>query len=127
IVDMSSTSAAGGYSDGVLGCYNPSGEITMIQGWNWYTGSDASQIGASQYDFQTTLTHELGHALGLGESSDTTSAMSATLATGTVIRALTTADLRIPDVETAADAQRAAGFDGETLAEHATPLPGFAG
>jgi hypothetical protein len=34
IVDMSSTSAAGGYSDGVLGCYNPSGEITLIQGWN---------------------------------------------------------------------------------------------
>jgi hypothetical protein len=34
------------------------GEITLLQ--------DPTQIGSSQYDFQITVTHELGHALGLG-------------------------------------------------------------
>jgi hypothetical protein len=84
------------------------GEITLIQGWNWYAGSDPTLIGSSQYDFQTTVTHELGHALGLGESDDPTSAMYGTLATGTAIRTLTTADLNIPYDEGAADPQRAA-------------------
>ena len=55
----------------MLGCYNgPNSEITLLQGWNWYAGADPSQIGAGQYDFETTVTHELGHALGLGHSAD---------------------------------------------------------
>jgi hypothetical protein len=108
-LNMDTTSALGGYTNGILGCFDPTaGQITMIQGWNWYAGSDATQIGSSQYDFQTTVTHELGHALGLGESTNAASAMYGTLATGTTIRTLTTADLNIPDMETAADAQRAA-------------------
>ena len=60
------TSAAGGLVDGVLGCTTDWGEITLIQGWNWYAGADAAQIAGSQYDFQTIVTHELGHVLGLG-------------------------------------------------------------
>jgi Bacterial Ig-like domain (group 3) len=115
IVDTGSTSAAGGYSDGVLGCYTTAGEITLIQGWSWYAGSDPTPIGAGQYDFETTVIHELGHALGLGESSDPTSAMSGTLATGTVIRTLTTADLNIPYADANADAQHA-GPDREAMA-----------
>ncbi len=107
VVDAGSTSAAGSYSDGVLGCYTSAGEITLIQGWNWYAGADGSAIGANQYDFQTTVTHELGHALGLGESSDPTSVMSGTLATGTVIRTLTQADLNLRATETGASAQSA--------------------
>jgi Bacterial Ig-like domain (group 3)/Periplasmic copper-binding protein (NosD) len=110
VIDTSTTSGAGGYADGILGCFNPTGEITMIQGWNWYAGSDPTQIGSDQYDFQTTVTHELGHALGLGESTITTSPMSATLATGTVDRALTTADLNIPDDNTGPDGQKAAAL-----------------
>ncbi len=121
VIDTESTSPVGGYADGILGCWNPDvGEITMLQGWSWYAGSDATQIGAGQYDFQTTLTHELGHALGLGESTNTASAMSGTLATGTVVRTLTTTDLSVPDVETAADAQRAAVIPG--TASHASPV-----
>jgi parallel beta-helix repeat protein len=108
VIDTVSTSAVGGYADGILGCYTTTGEITLIQGWNWYAGADPAQIGVSQYDFETTVTHELGHALGLGESSDPTSAMSGTLAPGTAIRTLTTADLNIPYDEGGADGQRAA-------------------
>jgi probable HAF family extracellular repeat protein len=130
-LDTGSTSAAGGYTNGVLGCWNPAGsEITMIQGWNWYAGSDPTQIGATQYDFETTLTHELGHAIGLGESTNAASAMSGTLATGTVIRALTTADLAIPAAEPGADAQRAAGFVGQVSNlsyETSAEKPGFQG
>jgi hypothetical protein len=103
-LNMNTQSAVGGHTQGILGCYTTTGTITLIQGWNWYAGSDPTQIGAGQYDFQTTVTHELGHALGLGESSDSTSAMYGILATATVIRALTTADLNIPYDEGSADA-----------------------
>jgi hypothetical protein len=106
-MNMGTNSAAGGYAQGTLGCYTTTGMITLIQGWNWYAGADPTQIGANQYDFQTTVTHELGHALGLGESDVTTSAMYGTLTPGTTIRTLTTADLNIPYAEAGADAQRA--------------------
>jgi Bacterial Ig-like domain (group 3)/Matrixin len=108
VIDTGSTSVVGGYADGILGCYTMGGDITLIQGWNWYAGADPAQIAANQYDFQTTVTHELGHALGLGEGSDPTSAMYGTLAPGTVIRTLTLADLNIPYDEGLADPQRAA-------------------
>jgi hypothetical protein len=119
VIDTGSTTAAGGYADGILGCYSTDGDITLIQGWNWYAGSDPTQIGSNQYDFQTTVTHELGHALGLGESADPTSAMYGTLAPGTAIRTLTTADLNIPYDEGAADPQRAglATSEARTVAE----------
>jgi hypothetical protein len=94
---MDTTSAVGGYADGVLGCTTDAGQITIISGWNFYAGSDSTQVGSAQYDFQTVVTHELGHALGLGHSTDSTSVMYATLNTGTVNRSLTTADLNVPD------------------------------
>jgi hypothetical protein len=96
-LNMDTTSAVGRYADGVLGCTTDAGQITIINGWNFYAGSDPTQIGAGQYDFQTVVTHELGHALGLGHSTDSTSVMYATLNTGTVNRSLTTADLNVPD------------------------------
>jgi hypothetical protein len=108
-VGMASTSAVGGQANGILGCFDPAAaQITLVQGWDWYGGSDPTEVGATQYDFETTLTHELGHALGLGESADPTSAMYGTLAPGTAIRTLTAADLNVPYDEAGADAQRAA-------------------
>src|SRR5262249_11089293 len=99
-LNMDTTSAVGGYADGVLGCTTDAGQITLINGWNFYAGSDAALIGSGPYDFQTAVTHELGHALGLGHSTDSTSVMYATLNTGTVNRSLTTADLNVPDSDT---------------------------
>src|SRR5262249_5073827 len=99
-LNMDVTSAVGGYADGVLGCTTDAGQITLIQGWNFYAGSDATQIGAGQYDFETVVTHELGHALGLVHSTDSTSVMYATLNSGAVNRSLTTADLNVVDTGT---------------------------
>jgi hypothetical protein len=111
VLDNGTTSACGGASNGVLGCFNnAAGEITLIQGWNWYAGADASQIGPGQYDFQTTVTHELGHALGLGGSDDPTSPMNETLPAGIARRTMTAADLNIPEAPVGADALTAAGF-----------------
>jgi hypothetical protein len=111
VIDTSTTSACGGMANGVLGCYNePNAEITMIQGWNWYAGSDPSQIGPGQYDFETTVLHELGHALGLGGSTDPGSPMFETLEPGTTHRIVTTQDLNIPDPPAGADPLTAGGF-----------------
>ena len=97
VIHVGATSVVGGYADGVLGCTTDLGEITLIQGWDWYTGADAAQIAAFQYDFQTIVTHELGHALGLGHSATATSVMYATLSSGATSRVLATADLNLAD------------------------------
>jgi hypothetical protein len=109
----------------------------MIQGWNWYAGADPTQIGAGQYDFETTVLHELGHALGLGGSTDPSSPMYETLAAGVTNRTVTTQDLNIPDPPEGADPQMAAGFNfrpstgfsapnGTAAAPSSAPSPGTA-
>jgi hypothetical protein len=92
----------------VLGCYSSTGEITILQGWSWYDGSDPTQIGSSQYDFQTVVTHELGHALGLGGSADPNSPMNEVLASGVTRRTPGTADLNTHEPSAGADPERAA-------------------
>jgi hypothetical protein len=123
VLDTGTTSACGGAAAGVLGCYDgATGEITIIQGWNWYAGADPSRIGADQYDFQTTVTHEFGHALGLGGSKNPNSPMHETLRTGTAHRVMTVQDLNIPDPPAGADPLTAAGDN--QVHEAAVPLVG---
>ncbi len=112
-IDSNTTSPVGGMADGVLGCFTvDTGEITLIQGWNWYAGSDPTAIAAGQYSFTTTVTHEIGHALGLGGSSDPNSPMFESLPTGVVKGGLTVADLALPPLDTTyADALNAALTD----------------
>jgi hypothetical protein len=95
-VHFASSTPYGGASAGVLG-FTPAGNDVYLvtTGWNFYTGSDSSQIGAGQYDFQTLATHELAHTVGLGESSDTQSVMYEFLAAGTVRRTFTDGNLSL--------------------------------
>jgi titin len=84
VIENSVTSNLGGQAAGVLGDaelnYTDTGAadnglpylqisgpvvLNMIEGWNWYTGSDPTAIGAGQYDYETVVLHELGHAVGL--------------------------------------------------------------
>jgi hypothetical protein len=96
-LNMNTTTSLGGVAQGVLGCTTDADQVTMIQGWSWYAGSDPTQVGADQYDFETAVMHELGHVLGLGHSSSSSSVMYASLAAGTANRVPTTADLNVPD------------------------------
>src|SRR5262249_42506725 len=108
VLDPGTTSACGGMSQGVLGCYDaPDGEATIIRGWDWYAGADPTRIGTEQYDFQTTVMHELGHALGLGGATDARSPMYEVLAAGATARVATVQDLNIPDPPEGADPQMA--------------------
>jgi len=100
VIDTKAITALGGYADGVLGATTDSGEITIVQGWNWYTGANAATVGANQFDFQTVVTHELGHGLGLGHSAATGPVMYGSLETGAAPRTLSVADLNIPDIDT---------------------------
>jgi hypothetical protein len=93
-IQVASTSEIGGEAEGVLGVTLGS-EITLINTWSFYVGADASLIGSDQFDFQTVATHELGHALGLGHSTDATSVMYPYLATGDVRRDLSVADVSV--------------------------------
>jgi hypothetical protein len=95
-LSMDSGTLLGGLAEGILGCTSP-GQVTVVQGWDWYAGADATQIGGGQYDFQTVATHELGHTLGLGHNADPTSVMYALLNPGEVKRALTSTDLSVRD------------------------------
>jgi hypothetical protein len=114
-LNMNTTSSLGGAAQGVLGCTTDADQVTMIQGWNWYAGSDATQIGSGQYDFETAVLHELRHVLGLGHSSSSTSVMYATLAAGTANRTLVSADLNVPD------------SDSGPCALHAAPMAAVSG
>src|SRR5262249_33661404 len=74
--------------------------ITLFADKPWYTGAD-DNVPADQYDYQSAVTHELGHAVGLpgndevfsGLNSDGRSAMAESLALGAAHRRLSPSDL----------------------------------
>jgi hypothetical protein len=78
--------------DGVLGCEVEHGEITLIDGWDWFTNDQQDNIQSDQYDFQTVVTHELRHALGLTHSLDPNSVMYWKLPSGVAQRGFTSSD-----------------------------------
>jgi hypothetical protein len=92
-VQVAVSSLCGGLADGILGCATDSGEITIIDGWNWYTGSDQASIAHDQYDFETVVIHELGHGVGFEHTSDVASAMHSNLRPGVAHRSLVSHDL----------------------------------
>ncbi len=96
-IHIAATSEIGGVADGVLGVTSLGRDVTLVAGWNWYVGGDATGISSGQYDFQTVATHELGHALGLGHSAETASVMYPYLAALDVRRSLTAGDLAVID------------------------------
>jgi hypothetical protein len=89
----SNTTPVGGKADGVLGYADHSGDIYIVNDWTWYTATDATAIGATQYDYQTVITHELGHGIGLDHSTDSASVMHASLDSGVAHRGFTAFDL----------------------------------
>jgi hypothetical protein len=102
VLDVDPTTPLGGANNGVLGYFAESdgrGMITLVQGWNWYAGEDPANVGASQFDFQTIVTHELGHALGLGHNDNSSSVMHDELSSGTARRTITQSDLSIPEAD----------------------------
>ena len=96
-VHIAAATPEGGVADGVLGFTTESDDIYIVAVWSYYTGSDSAGIGPGQYDFTTLATHELAHALGLGESADPDSVMYEYLAPGTARRTLTDANLTAID------------------------------
>jgi len=88
-VHFSQTSEMGGYAQGLVGdaeydvslapagvfyngnvLYHITGqvEVNIIQGWNWYVGLQGT-IPNNALDFQSVVTHELGHAIGLAHDT----------------------------------------------------------
>src|SRR5437870_2482087 len=107
---MASTTSLGGAAQGVLGAMYRQ-NITIVDVGNWYLGSDPAAIGSGQYDFQTAVTHELGHALGLAHSPDPASVMYFSLSPATVKRDLSPSDMvLLNDVENAPEPLMAAPF-----------------
>ena len=93
--EIAATSPCGDAAAGILGCTSGPGEITILDGWDWYSGADMAGINFGQFDFQTVLTHELGHAVGMSHSGDELSVMYGWLAGGDTRRDLTNDDLSL--------------------------------
>lgn len=126
VLDAATNSPLGGMNQGILGFYSDVGErseITLIQGWDWYEGADPAAVGFNQFDFQTIVTHELGHAVGLGHNGDASSVMHSDLSAGTSKRTMSETDLNIPDAGDEGDPLMAAGYRSEEVLQPLLTMP----
>jgi hypothetical protein len=94
-IHFAGSTPEGSAADSVLGFTTAANDVYFAEGWDFYTGADAAQVGAGQYDFQTLAEHELAHTVGLGESSDPGSVMYEYLAPGSVRRTFTDGNLTL--------------------------------
>lgn len=62
-------------------------DMQLSPSWTWTTGSPAN------VDLQSVVTHELGHAAGLGHSTNPSAVMYASYTIGTIKRTLTSDDI----------------------------------
>ena len=120
-LQVADTSECGGIAEGVLGCAAGS-QITILKGWGWYSAADAGGIAPTQYDFQSIVTHELGHGVGLGHSQDSESAMYSALPAGAVRRRLTDGDIASIGQFQEQDDEPEALFAAPFLGERGNPI-----
>jgi CSLREA domain-containing protein len=94
-VHFATSTPEGDASAGVIGFTTPDNNVYFVTTWNYYNGSDPTQIASNQLDFETLAIHELAHTVGLGESADANSVMYEYLAPGTVRRTFTDSNLSL--------------------------------
>ncbi|MEZ6192616.1 MAG: PEP-CTERM sorting domain-containing protein [Phycisphaerales bacterium] len=51
-------------------------KISINKAFDWFAGDDGKSIGKNQYDYQTAITHELLHMIGLDDDFDDLEAVS---------------------------------------------------
>jgi uncharacterized delta-60 repeat protein/CSLREA domain-containing protein len=124
VIHLANSTPEGSAADGVLGFTTADNDVYLVEGWNFSTAADPTQVGAGQYDFQTLATHELAHTVGLGESSDPGSVMYEYLSPGTARRTFT--DGNLTAINTDADRFMKVGRDalgrGAVAAGRAIPV-----